>query len=136
MALGGFKFDKKILLEIPKLSDPPRLRASFCALRRKSCELCHVIYLKLTILIIVSSFPKLNDGQQNFFSCLLTTEAWTFCKMNALNPLRFTSHQKNWEKCLFFNLANFWMIKLTKTSILPNCQVSNSFLVYCKCYHS
>ena len=37
-------------------------RASFCVLRRKSCEWCHVIYLKLTILIIVSSFPKLYDG--------------------------------------------------------------------------
>ena len=41
---------------------PFGFRASFCALRRKSCELSHVIYLKLTILIIVSSFPKLNDG--------------------------------------------------------------------------
>ena len=47
--------------------------------------------------------------------------------MNALNPLRFTSHQKTIEKCLPFNLANFWMIKLTKTSILPNCKVPNFF---------
>ena len=47
--------------------------------------------------------------------------------MNAFNPFRFTSHQKNWEKCLLFNLFNFWMLKLTKTSILPNCQVPNSF---------
>ena len=69
-------------------------------------------------------FPK---AEQNFFFCLSTTKAWTFCKMNPLNPLRFTSHQKNWEKCLFFNLSKFWMIKLTKTPILPNCQVQNSF---------
>ena len=33
-------------------------------------------------------------------------------------------------KCLLFN---FWMIKLTKTPILPNCQVSNDFFWYnCK----
>ena len=84
----------------------------------------------------VSSFPKLSNGKQNFFFCLSTTEAWTFYKTNALNPLRFTSHQKNWEKCLLFNLANFWMIKLTKTSMLPNCQVPNSFLYNCKFYDS
>ena len=46
-----------------------------------------------------------------------------------LNPLRFTSHQKNREKCLLFNPANFWMIKLTKTSILPNDQVPNRFFL-------
>ena len=53
-----------------------------------------------------------------FFFCLSTAEAWTFCKMNALNPLRFNPHHKNWEKCLLFNLANFWMIELTKISSL------------------
>ena len=37
-------------------------RASICVLRRKSCELSHVIYLKLTIFMIVSPFPRLNDG--------------------------------------------------------------------------
>ena len=88
-------------------------------------------------IIRVSSFPKISDGYQNFFFCLSTTEAWTFCKMNALNPLIFTSQQKNWEKCLLFNLANFWMMKLTKTSILPNCQLPNSFFWYtCKFCHS
>ena len=65
-------------------------------------------------IIGVSSFP-------NFFFCLSTTEAWTFCKMNTLNFLIFTSHHKNWEKCLLYNLANFWMIK-------SNCQVPNSQL--------
>ena len=40
-------------------------------------------------------FPMLSDGYQNFFFCLSTTEAWTFCKMNALNLLRFTSTEKN-----------------------------------------
>ena len=33
------------------------------------------------------------------------------------------------RKCLLFNLANFWMVKLTITSILPNCQVPNSFII-------
>ena len=47
---------------VPSSRFEDALRASFCALRGKSCELSHMIYLKLTILIIVSSFPKLNDG--------------------------------------------------------------------------
>ena len=51
------------------------LRGSFCVVRRKSCDLSHVIYFKVTILIMVFSFPKLNDGQWNFFFCLSTTEA-------------------------------------------------------------
>ena len=36
------------------------------------------------------------------------------------------------------NLKNFYsfMIKFTKTSILPNCQVPNVFLYKCKFYHS
>ena len=36
------------------------------------------------------------------------------------NPLKFTFHQKNGEKCLLFILANFWMIR-------SNCQLPNSF---------
>ena len=76
-------------------------------------------------------------GSRTSFSVSQQRKAWTFCKMNALNPLRFTSHQKNWEKCLLFNLANFGMIKLTKTSILPNFQVPNNWFLYnCKFYHS
>ena len=67
-------------------------------------------------------------GSRTFF-CLATTEAWTFSKINALNPLKFTSHQKNWEKCLLFNLANFWNIKqIAKRQIV--------FLYNCKFYNS
>ena len=63
--------------------------------------------------IIVSSFPSWVMGMRTFFS-VSTTDPWTFCKMNALNPLKFTSQKKNWGK----------MIKLIKTSILPNrCQI-------------
>ena len=54
-----------------------------------------------------------------------------------LSILSDVFHKKNWEKYLLFNLANFWMIKLTKTPILPNSQVPNSFFWYnCKFYHS
>ena len=72
-------------------------------------------------------FPKAVMNSKSFFSVSQQLMSELSAKMNALNPLRFTSHQKNWEKCLLFNLANFWIIKLTKTSILPNCQVPNSF---------
>ena len=58
-------------------------------------------------------FPKLSDGLQ--FFCLSTTEAWTFCKMNPLNPLRSTSHQKNWEKGLLFNLRNDCLLNLANS---------------------
>ena len=41
------------------------------------------------------------------------------------------SHDKSQKlkqtKCFFFH---FWMIRLTKTPILPNCQVQNSFFWY------
>ena len=50
--------------------------------------------------------------------------------------LKKTSHQRKLRqtKCLLFN---FWMIKLTKTTILPNCEVPNGFFWYnCKFYHS
>ena len=50
--------------------------------------------------------PKSSDQGQNFFFCLPATNAQIFCKMNPLNSLRFTFHQKNWGKCLLFNLAN------------------------------
>jgi hypothetical protein len=83
-------------------------------------------------IIRVSSLPKLSDGEQNFFFCLSTTEAWM---LSILSDVPLTG--KNWEKCLLFSLANFWMIKLTKTSILPNCQLPNSFSLYnCKFCHS
>ena len=48
--------------------------------------------------------PKSSDQGQNFFFCLPATNAQIFCKMNPLNSLRFTSHQKNWDKCLLFVL--------------------------------
>ena len=43
-------------------------------------------------------------------------------ELSAFNSLRFTSHQKNWKNVYFSILE----IKLTKTLILPNCQVPNT----------
>ena len=42
-----------------------------------------------------------------------------FLQMNPLNPLRFyfSPEKMRQTKCLLFN---FWMMKLTKTTILPN----------------
>ena len=79
-------------------------------------------------------FPKADWWVAELLFLSLNNEVWTFWKMNALNPFRFTSHQKNWEKCLLFNLANFWMIK---TSTLPNRKVSKVFFFWynCKFYH-
>ena len=41
-------------------------------------------------------------GKHFFSEKLLFTQAQTFCKKNPLNPLRFTSHQRNWDKDLQF----------------------------------
>ena len=73
-------------------------------------------------MIRVSSFSKLRDGQQNFFFCLSTTEAWTFCNMNALNPLRFTSHHKELRKLFIFQPWKFLNDKIDQNT---NCQVPN-----------
>ena len=64
-----------------------RHSASFCVLKRKSWELCHMI-----------SYNNINI-------------IWIICKKNPLNSFRFTSHQKKWEKCLLFNLANDCLLK-------------------------
>ena len=66
-------------------------------------------------------FPSLNDWGLNFLQneCSQSSQIY-------LPPEKL-------RKRLLFNLVNFWMIKLTKTSILPNCQVPNSFFWYnCK----
>ena len=71
-------------------------------------------------IIRVSSFPSWVMGSRTFFS-VSTTEPWTFCKMNALNPLKVTSHKKNWEN---------WgkKLKLIKTSTISKCQI----VYFCK----
>ena len=58
-------------------------------------------------IIRVSSFPSLVISGRTFFSVSQQrSNAQIFCKMNPLNSLRFTFHQKNWARCLLFNPAN------------------------------
>ena len=47
-------------------------------------------------------------------------KAWNMCKIFSLVPSKKTCHQRKTE-------TNWWMIKLTKTQILPNCQGSNTY---------
>ena len=100
--------------------------SSTCPLTGFFWLLSHVIYLKLTRVLLDCLLSQAEWWVAELLFLSLNNWGLNFCKMNALNSLRFISHQKNWEKCLFFNLANFWRIELTKTSILPNCQVPNS----------
>ena len=59
------------------------------------------------------------------------TEARNMCKIFSLVPSKKTCHQRKvrltnvW--CIKYLQINFWMIKLTKTPILSNCQVPNGF---------
>ena len=58
-------------------------------------------------IIRVSSFSKMSDGYHNFFFCLSTTEALTFFKINALNPLKACSEIKE---------TTFWVGHFTTIS--------------------
>ena len=53
----------------------------------------------------------------------LRPEAWTFCKMNFVNPIRFTSQQEKLSKVFTFQACKFLSDKMTKT-ILSNCQIA------------
>ena len=66
-----------------------------------------------------------------------TTEAWSFCKVNALNPLKFTSHKKNWKKNVYFSILQILngKIKLLSAKSLFFC-ITVNFIVqklkFCK----
>ena len=52
--------------------------------------------------------------------------------MNSLNPLRFTSHKKNWEKCLLFQswndcLLNWAKWQLFSLKIVLGCHLSEKW---------
>ena len=70
---------------------------------------------------------------QWFFWSHQAFEGHIFCtEIKILNPgSRDISQKLRQTKCLLFN---FWMIRLTKTPILPNCQVQNSFF-FCIIVH-
>ena len=63
------------------------------------------------------------------FQVWILSESQIFCnEIKILNPgSRDISQKLRQTKCLIFD---FWMIRLTKTPILPNCQVQNSFFWY------
>ena len=106
-----------------------RQRSSTCALTGFFWLLSHVIYLKLTKLLKEYFLSQTEWWVVKVLFLSLGPEAWTFWKPNFVNPLRFTSHQKNWENCLLFKLSD----KMTKT-ILPHCQIA--FLGVTVIYHS
>ena len=75
----------------------------------------------------VSSFPKLSEGWQNFLFCLSTTEAWTFCKINALNPLRFTPLTRKTEKNVYFSILQSLNDKIVQNINFAKLPVPNDF---------
>ena len=77
-------------------------RSSTCALTGFFWLLSHVIYLKLTK---VSEEFFLSQTEWWIVKGLFLSvrpESWTFWKLNFVNPLRFTSHQKNLRKLFTF----------------------------------
>ena len=57
-------------------------------------------------------------------------KAWNMCIILSLVPSKTPVTRENWNKLLKYLLFNFWMIQLTKTPILPICQVPNGFFWY------
>ena len=73
-----------------------------------------------------TSFLSLNDWGLNFLQNECSQSSQIYLSPEKLRKLS--------RKCQLFNLANFWMIKLIKTSILPNCQVSNGNFLFVENY--
>ena len=71
-------------------------------------------------ILVVGSLVKLSSlVNKLYFWKLLFTQARTFCKMNPLNPLRFTSHQRNWDKCLLFQIYKTSIFLMVKFTVIP-----------------
>jgi hypothetical protein len=75
------------------------------SIKRKSWELSHVIYLKLTQFLQWCIFQSWVMGSRTYFSVSQHLRPELSAKW-ILSILRFTSDQKNWEKCFLFNLRN------------------------------
>ena len=78
------------------------LRSWTCALTGFFWLLSHVIYLKLTKVLIVCFLSQTEWWVVKVLFLSLRPEAWTFYKPNFVNPLRFTSHQKKLRKLFTF----------------------------------
>ena len=79
-------------------------RSSTCALTGFFWLLSHMIYLNLTKVLkerfLSQTLVMMSSIEVLFLS--LRPEAWTFWKLNFVNPLRFTSHQKKLRKLFTF----------------------------------
>ena len=95
------------------------LRSSTCPLTGFFWLLSHVIYHKLTKVsyecLLSQSWVM---GSRTSFSVSQQLRPELSAKW-MLSIFSDSPHQKNWGKCLLSTAANFWIIKLTKTSIFP-----------------
>ena len=73
-----------------------------CALKGFFWLLSHVIYLKLTKVLKECFLSQTEWWVVKVLFLSLRAEAWTFWKLNFVNPLRFTSHQKKLRKLFTF----------------------------------
>ena len=94
-------------------------RSSTWALTGFFWLLSHVIYLKLTKVLKECFLSQTEWWVVKVIFLSLRPEAWTFWKLNFVNPLRSTSHQKKLRKLLTFQACKLLSDKMTKT-ILPN----------------
>ena len=76
--------------------------SSACALTGFFWLLSHVIYLKLTKVLKECFLSQTEWWVVKVLFLSLRPEAWTFWKLNFVNPLRFTSHQKKLRKLFTF----------------------------------
>ena len=102
------------------------LWSATCALTCFFWLLSHVIYLKLTKVLTECFLSQTEWWEVKVLFLSLRPEVWTFWKLNFVNPLRFTSHQKKLRKLFTFQAWKLLSDKLTK----------KAFLVITVIYHS
>ena len=92
----------------------------FCRRRRAMDKLTNKIYRQLVILPLTSNVV---DGKKNLNLFFYLPKAWAefFCFRFPLNPLRFTSHQKNWhtKKLSIFAKLQFFLVRFKFEGINP-----------------
>ena len=107
--------------------------SSTCPLTGLFWLLSHAIFLKMTKVLYECLLSQAEWWVAELLFLSLNNWCLIFlqneCSQSSQIPL-MRKTEKNWGKYLLFNLANFWLIKLNKTSILPNCQVPNGFFRY------
>ena len=93
---------------------------------------CKIIYGKSIIYVFFISWGCILDKKVRSQHM-----ARNMCKIFSLVPSKKPVNRENWDKLSLYLLFNFWIMKLTETPILLNCQAPNGFF-WCKCkfYHS